>query len=238
MKSLFYNFRKIAGLSDKRATQIIEYREKNGPFSYREQLTNVFGIGARTFQQCAGFLRVGPTSSSEAVDFYKKPKTTKLDRTYVHPESYRVANQLMKTFNLDPDSIGEPHFITKVKSLSFDTGRLTKELESSEETVKFILEALSKPLNYDMRSEVAQEPLFRQGLTSIKDLEVGTKVRGRVKNVTHFGCFIDIGVEKDALLHQSNMRGLVINLGDRIEATVSTFDVSKFRISLKDAYLI
>lgn len=235
--SIFLNFRKIAGLSDKRATQIIEHREKHGPFLYREQLTNVFGIGARTFQQCAGFLRVGPTSSSEAADFYKNPKTTKLDRTYVHPESYQVANKLMKTFHLDADNIGEPHFITKVKSLSVDAGRLSKELGSTEETVKFILEALSKPLNYDMRSDVAQEPLFRQGLTSIKDLRVGTKVTGRVKNVTHFGCFIDIGVEKDALLHQSQMRGLVINLGDRIEATVDTLDISKYRIGLRNAYL-
>lgn len=234
----FKYFRRIAGLSDKRATQVVEYREKHGPFLYREQLKNVFGIGERTFQQAAGFLRVGPTSTKEADDFYKKPKTTKFDCTYIHPESYDIANKVMKKFSLNPDNIGEPHFISKVKSLKVDVAALSKELNAPEETIKLILDALSKVLNYDLRSEVSQEPLFRQSITSINDLKVYTKVTGRVKNVTHFGCFVDIGVGRDALLHQSKMKGLTLNLGDKIEAVVESVDVSKKRIGLKDAFLL
>lgn len=231
-------FRRIAGLSDKRATQIVSHREKNGPFLYRQELTKVFGIGERIFQQCAGFLRVGPTSPEEAVSFYKKPNTTKLDCTYIHPESYGVTNKLMQKFNLNPDRIGERDFITKVKSLSVNSLSLSKELNSPEETVKLILDALSKPLNYDLRSDVSQEPLFRQGLNSIKDLKIGTEVTGRVKNVTHFGCFIDIGVETDALLHQSNMKNIVLNIGNKVKAKVINLDKGKLRIGLSNAYVI
>lgn len=234
----FLHFRKIAGLSDKRATQIVLHREKNGPFLYREELTKVFGIGARIFQQCAGFLRVGPTSPREAVNFYNKPNTSKLDCTYIHPESYGVTNKLMRKFKLSPDKIGEPDFINKVKSLSFNPESLSEQLNSSEETIKLILDALSKPLNYDLRSDVSQEPLFRQGLNSINDLEVGTEVTGRVKNVTHFGCFIDIGVETDCLLHESKMKNIVLNIGNKVKAKVIELDKKKFRIGLSNAYLI
>lgn len=235
--NLVFICRKIAGLSEKRATQVVEHREKNGPFLCREELKKVFGIGARIFQQCAGFLRVGPTSSKEAIEFYKKPKTTKLDCTYIHPESYEVANTFMKKFNLNPNDIGDLYFIHKVKSLQVDISLLSKELKSSEESIKLILDALSKPLNYDLRNEVSQEPLFRQGVTSMHDLKVGMRVKGRVKNVIHFGCFIDIGVQTDALLHQSKMKGLTLNLGDRIEAIVNTIDISRQRVGLRDAHL-
>lgn len=143
----------------------------------------------------------------------------------------------MKKFNLNPDSIGEPFFITKVKTLQIDTLSLCKELKSSEETIKLILDALSKPLNYDLRSEVSQEPLFRQGLTSMYDLKVGTTVTGRVKNVTHFGCFIDIGVEVNALLHQSKMKDMRLNLGDKIVAMVDSLDLIRRRIGLRDVTL-
>lgn len=171
------------------------------------------------------------------MEFYKKQNTTKLDCTYVHPESYEVANKLMKKFNLNPDGIGEPYFITKVKSLQIEIVSLSKELKSSEETIKLILDALSKPLNYDLRSEVSQEHLFRQGLKSMNDLKVGTTVTGRVKNVTHFGCFIDIGVEVDALLHQSKMKGMILNLGDKVMAKVDSLDVNRRRIGLCDVCL-
>lgn len=231
-------FRKIAGLSDKRASQIIEYREKNGPFLFREQLTKVFGIGMRIFQQCAGFLRVGPTNPKDTIEFYKKPKTTKLDCTYIHPESYGVANELMKKFELNPGAIGEPDFINKVKSLKVNTTNLSNEFKTAEETINLILEALSKPLNYDLRSDVSQEPLFRQGLKSMGDLKVGLEVSGRVKNVTHFGCFVDIGVENDALLHQSKLKGIVLNLGDRISAKIENLDVNRKRIGLRNPYII
>lgn len=143
----------------------------------------------------------------------------------------------MKKFNLNPVQIGEPSFITKVKCLTVDTSVLSKEFNVPEETLKLILNAFSKILNYDLRSEVSQEPLFRKGIRSMTDLKVHTKVTGRVKNVTHFGCFIDIGVGTDALLHQSKMRGIILNIGDRIEAFVDSLDIIKKRIGLKEAFL-
>ncbi|KAJ8967501.1 hypothetical protein NQ314_002816 [Rhamnusium bicolor] len=219
--------RHIAGLSEKRATNIIDHREKNGPFLYRKQITDVAGIGARVFEQCAGFLRVGPTDAKEAMHFYKKPKTTKLDCTYIHPESYSVANKIIKKINLSPGEIGESSFIDSVKSKNFDNAELSKELGTSEETVKLILETLCKPLNYDLRCEISQVPLFKKGLTSIYQISTGTIVTGRVKNVTHFGCFVDIGVENDGLIHNSKLNGCNLQIGNRVEAKVINIEISK-----------
>lgn len=226
-------FRKIAGLSEKRASKIIDYREKNGPFVYRKQLTDVTGIGARIFEQCAGFLRVGPTNIKEATNFYKKPKTTKLDCTYIHPESYHITHKLIKNMGLKPEDIGEADFIDTIKLKNLDPSDLSQELECSEETIKLILETLAKPLNYDLRYEVSQEPLFRKGLTSIYDIHTGTVVTGRVKNVTQFGCFIDIGVEIDGLIHNSKLNGINLQIGNRVEAKVIDIDVHKKRIGLE-----
>lgn len=220
-------------MSEKRATNIIDYREQNGPFLYRKQLTNVTGIGARIFEQCAGFLRVGPTDIKEATDFYKKPKTTKLDCTYIHPESYDIAHKLIKKMGLKSEDIGKANFIDTIKSKNPKPSDLSQELVCSEETVKLILESLAKPLNYDLRSEVSQVPLFRKGLTSIYDINAGTVVTGRVKNVTHFGCFIDIGVGNDGLIHNSKLNGFSLQIGDRVEAKVISIEVHKKRIALE-----
>lgn len=220
-------------MSEKRATNIIVYREKNGPFLYRKQLTDVPGIGAKIFEQCAGFLRVGPTDIKEARNFYKKPKTTKLDCTYIHPESYSTTQKVIKKIGLKLEDIGEAYFIDAIKSKNFDPFALAHELECSEETVKLILESLTKPLNYDLRSEVSQVPLFRKGLTSIYDIHTGAAVTGRVKNVTHFGCFVDIGVGSDGLIHNSKLNGFILQIGDRVEATVISIEVQKKRIGLK-----
>ncbi|KAJ8912925.1 hypothetical protein NQ315_017255 [Exocentrus adspersus] len=224
--------RRIAGLTEKRAANIINYREKNGPFLYRKQLTDVPGIGARVFEQCAGFLRVGPTSASESEDFYKNAKTTKLDCTYVHPESYDVTNKILKKLKLKADDIGESHFIDVVKSTNFSLSELKQELKCSAETISLILETLAKPLNYDLRCEVSDVPLFRKGLTSIYDINSGTVVTGRVKNVTHFGSFVDIGVGTDGLIHNSKLNGCNLQIGDRVEAKVLSIDVQRRRIGL------
>ncbi|XP_074038009.1 S1 RNA-binding domain-containing protein 1 isoform X2 [Leptinotarsa decemlineata] len=226
--------RRIAGLSDKRATQIVEHREKNGPFMSRKQLTEVSGIGPKTFEQCAGFLRVGPTDNTQASNFYKSPKTTKLDCTYIHPESYSIAKKLIKKLKLKVDDIGESPFITSVKSFSnFNITDLIEELNSPKETLQLILDALSKPLNYDLRSEVPQIELFRSGLKSMEDISLGSEVSGRVKNVTHFGCFVDIGVGRDALIHISKLGGFNLQVGDRVVAEVCALELHRQRIGLK-----
>lgn len=87
------NSRHVAGLTDLRAQNIIEYRNKNGPFKNREQIKDVKGIGPKVFQQCAGFLRIGPTNANEAENFFKKPGTNKLDYTVIHPEFYGLTER-------------------------------------------------------------------------------------------------------------------------------------------------
>lgn len=86
-------------MSDKKATQIVDYREKNGPFTYRRELLKVFGIGDRVFEQCAGFLRVGPIDLCD-FDFYSKPFTTPLDATIIHPESYPIVENILSKLSV------------------------------------------------------------------------------------------------------------------------------------------
>lgn len=191
------------------------------------------GIGPRIFEQCAGFLRVGPSDSKEAEFFYKNPKATKLDCTYIHPESYSIANTVIKRLNLKPEDIGKPYFINAVKSSRLSIETLSTELKSTPETIKLILEALSYPLNYDLRKEESQETLFKKGLNSIEDISPGTVVTGRVKNVVHFGYFVDIGVGKDALIHNSKSKRLILNIGDRVEAKVVDIDLPRQRVALE-----
>ncbi|CAH0554650.1 unnamed protein product [Brassicogethes aeneus] len=227
--------RRIAGLSDKRASQIIQFREENGPFTYRKQLTEVKGIGAKIFEQCAGFLRVGPVDSKEAATFYKKPKTNKLDCTYIHPESYDVTKKILKKFKLNLSDVGSGDFIDKIKSLvpTLDLDNMCSEFDCTKETLNLILDTLAKRLNHDLRSEVSKVPLFKKGLTSINDIGPGTELTGRVNNVTHFGCFVDIGVGCNGLIHSSKMNGFNLQIGDRVAVKVLSVEIDKKRISIE-----
>lgn len=232
--SFFINSR-IAGLTEKRASQIIKYREENGQFKTRKQLTKVKGIGVKIFEQCAGFLRVGPTNKDEAVDFYKDTDTTKLDCTYIHPESYGTTKKLLQKLKLKLKDVGDGDFIDKIKRQAdvMDKSKMCSELGCGEATLNLILDALSKPLNYDLRTEVSKEPLFKKGLTSINDIGPGTEMTGRATNVTHFGVFVDIGVGTSGLIHCSKTHGLDLQIGDRVEVKVVSVDVEKGRIQLE-----
>lgn len=225
--------KEIAGLSEKRALQIIQYREKNGKFTHRKELLKVKGIGEKVFQQCAGFLRVGPINIEEENNFYDSPNTTKLDRTIIHPESYSTARELLKKINLKEVDIGSQHFIEKVDKSKIRENQLSIELKTDEQSIKLILEALSKPLNHDLRSELKIIPLFKKGLTSVDDLKIGTVLSGKVTNVTHFGCFVDIGVKWNGLIHVSKMKGVQLKIGDRVEVEVISIELERKRIGLK-----
>lgn len=226
--------RHIAGLSDKRASRIIQYRDDNGPFKSRPELKKVKGIGSKVFEQCSGFLRVQPANSIAATEFYKDSDTNRLDCTYVHPESYKTATDILKHFNLDIASIGQPHFIDYIK-LQIDTidmDQFSSSLSQSVETVRMILDALTQPLNYDLRNESVSGPLFKKGLSSFQDLKVNSIVSGNVANVTHFGCFVDIGVGTPALIHSTKMCGFTLQIGDKVEAKVISLDEGNKRIGL------
>ncbi|GLV40385.1 uncharacterized protein CBL_04185 [Carabus blaptoides fortunei] len=227
--------KRVAGLSTQRTDNIIKHRTKHGPFTNRYQLKDVKGIGEKIFEQCAGFLRVGPLNAKDSYEFYQKPDTMPLDCTWIHPESYDLAEKIMNKFNLYYKHIGLPKFITSFKSAigNLSVPQLAIEFKASETTVKLITDVLSRPLDHDLRQENPQKPLFRTGITSMHAIKPNMVLTGRVTNCTHFGAFVDIGVGKNGLIHTRSMKGMIIELGDRVEVKVLSIEIDRGRIALE-----
>jgi uncharacterized protein len=175
----------VSGLSAALGEAIVEHRKQNGLFASRASLTEVKGIGAKTFEQCAGFLRV-PESEIP------------LDNTFIHPESYHVVERMAQDLNIPPDELmRDPSCLDGIDPEKYVDEKTTLA------TVNGILEELKKP-GHDPR-ERYQPVRFRDDLTDVKDLEVGMILEGRVSNVTRFGAFVDIGVHHDGLVHISEI---------------------------------
>ncbi|GFG40507.1 hypothetical protein Cfor_06519 [Coptotermes formosanus] len=230
--------RKIAGLNSSRAEKIIEWRATNGSFINRQQLKQVKGIGPKTFEQCAGFIRIIPETAQKS----SQPKKQKLsddntenplDRTCIHPESYSTALRFIAKCGVWLKDLGKPDFIRKIGITVQTSGikQLAEEFGVSETLIKLISEALMETPQHDLRSQF-QEPLFRRSVTSLEDIRAGAVLTGRVQNVTHFGTFVDVGVGNDGLIPQSRLRSARLQLGDRIEVKVISVDISRCRISL------
>lgn len=181
----------IAGLNANVAQQIVNYRNEHGAFANREQLKNVPRLGAKTFEQAAGFLRI-------------RGGDEPLDATGLHPENYTlVKNWLEQTGKTLSDVLGNENVLN-----SLDTTALTPandDLNSEQETIKAlaIKQELAKPA-HDPRPEF-KTAQFRDDVNSINDLSVGMTLEGVVTNVTSFGCFVDVGVHQDGLVHISEM---------------------------------
>ncbi|CAL4124636.1 unnamed protein product [Meganyctiphanes norvegica] len=233
-----FALRKLSGLNKSRAANIVEYRKSKGPFINREQLTSVKGIGPRTFEQCAGFIRIMPETLEEQIK--KTPQLKKLsqkelpdplDRTQIHPESYSHASKFMTLVGVRPQDIGTESFIDIVRRFmqTKNVEQLTEECMCSAPTMALIIEGLSKPLDYDMRSQF-EKPLFRKGVTSIDDLALGTKLTGTVRNVTGFGAFVDAGIGDAGLIHSSKMCGMHLELGNIVEVSVVSIDKERNRV--------
>lgn len=220
--------RHVAGLTAVRAENIIKHRVENGPFTSREQLKKVKQIGEKTFVQCAGFVRIEPLTSG-AKDY------NLLDSTWVHPESYELAKQIVRSSGSSPKQIGSAECIAAIRAYvaANSCEQLAQSMGKPVERVESVVNALQRELLRDYRSDFDKRPLFKQGLTRMADLKEGTLVSGAITNQTHFGCFVDIGVEKDGLIHVSKMGGMKPNIGDRIEASVTQIDEARGRIQLK-----
>ena len=215
----------IAGINATAAKNIVAYREENGEFETRQELLKVPKIGAKAFQQCAGFLRI--TDGEEI-----------LDNTGVHPESYPVAKALLKRFKYSEEDV----CAGKLTMLKYDVEKvgmeaLAKELGCGVPTLQDILDELLKP-GRDIR-DAAPAPCLRTDVLDIKDLKPDMVVTGTVRNVVDFGAFVDIGVHHDGLLHISEMSDKfirhpseVLSVGDVIECRVKSVDVQKCRIGL------
>uniref|UniRef100_A0AAX7V0C0 S1 motif domain-containing protein n=1 Tax=Astatotilapia calliptera TaxID=8154 RepID=A0AAX7V0C0_ASTCA len=220
--------RHVAGLNAGRARSITEWREQHGPFINREQLKLVKGMGPKSYQQCAGFIRINPqtlssvrSSSNQAPEVPEKPAAKKgkgktgvnvstsfnpLDQTCIHPESYHVAQRFLSLVGGSVDQIGSTtlkHCVeNKVKTSSVE--ELARTLDTTPETLKLIIDGLTQPPGFDIRQNFGQAD-FKRGVVSMSDLRVGAVLTGRVDNTALFGAFVDIGVGRAGLIHKSNI---------------------------------
>ncbi|KAM7385357.1 hypothetical protein PAMP_001444 [Pampus punctatissimus] len=220
--------RHVAGLNAGRARNIAEWREQNGPFINREQLKLVKGMGPKTYQQCAGFIRINPQTPHSvkstphlAPAVSEKPVAKKgkgracvniptsfnpLDQTCIHPESYHVAQRFLSIVGGSADQIGSAGLRqcveSKVKTSSVE--ELARTIDTTPETLKLIIDGLTQPPGFDIRQNFGQAD-FKRGVVSMSDLRVGAVLTGRVDNTTLFGAFVDIGVGRSGLIHKSNI---------------------------------
>ena len=215
----------ISGINASIAKNIVDYREENGKFKSRKELLKVKRLGQKAYEQCAGFLRV--MESKEA-----------LDNTSVHPESYKVAKELIKTLGYTEEDLKNGKLVdiderVKAKGIS----NLAKELEVGEPTLNDIIKEIKKP-GRDPREELPK-PIFKSGVIEMKDLKPGMILMGTVRNVSDFGAFVDIGVHQDGLVHKSQMADSfvkhpldIVKVGDVVEVRILDVDLKRKRISL------
>ena len=211
----------VAGINKTVANNIVSFRNEVGRFESRNQLKKVKQLGAKAFEQCAGFLRI------------ENPKEA-LDNTFVHPESYAIAKQMIKEFDLK--------FNHQNKVSNTELEQFASEHQVGVETIRDIVDAISAPTR-DIRDNFPSPVLIRE-VMSIEDLKPNQQLTGVVRNVTAFGAFVDLGVHQDGLVHISQMANRfvsdpteVVQVGQVVKVRVLEVDVEKKRISLtmKDA---
>lgn len=215
----------VSGINLTAAKNIVKYREENGEFKSRQQILKVNKIGEKAFTQCAGFLRI--PGAAEV-----------FDSTGVHPESYSIAEDLLKRFGFTTDDVRNNNLVLlRFKVQQYGLAKLAKELGCGEPTLDDIIKELEKP-GRDIRDD-APAPILSTEVLDINDLKPDMQLNGTVRNVVDFGCFVDIGVHHDGLLHISEMSDRYIKhpselfkTGDIIEVRIKEVDVAKHRISL------
>jgi len=202
----------VSGIKGAVALGIVDYRNRFGTIKSRTELKKVSGLGEKTYEQAAGFLKI-PESDDE------------LDNTWVHPENYPVAREILKVVKTGKKVTDE-----QKRKLSGDFG-------VGEFTINDIIEELNKP-NRDPREDYPK-PIIQEGIVAFDDLKVGMKITGKIKNVVDFGAFIDLGIKETALLHISQVSDnfisdphSVLKVGDVKEYTIIEIDTVRKRISL------
>ncbi|WP_295643062.1 helix-hairpin-helix domain-containing protein [uncultured Holdemanella sp.] len=212
----------VAGLNNASATSIVSYREENGKIESRTQIKKIPKIGPKAFEQAAGFLRI---------EDGKEP----LDRTSIHPESYKATKVLLKELGLDTSDLGTQ----KAKDVisDCDTKQLMQDTGLDSYTLKDILDAICMPLR-DYRDKY-DAPLLRKDVLEIEDLHINDKLEGTVRNVVDFGAFVDIGLHEDGLVHISKMStnrvkhpSDVVSVGDIVTVWVYNIDQEKQKVQL------
>ncbi|AVD57555.1 Tex family protein [Heyndrickxia coagulans] len=212
----------VSGLSSTVAGNIVKFRDENGKFKNRAELKKIPRLGAKTYEQSIGFLRI-PDGEEP------------LDKTPIHPESYDAARSLLNELGMTTADIGTEKLIQSLETLSVP--EMAKTLGIGELTLQDIFEALKKP-GRDPRDELPK-PLLKKDIMKLEDLKPGMEMQGTVRNVVDFGAFVDVGVKEDGLVHISKLsKGFVkhpldiVSVGDIVTVWVEKVDVQKGRLSL------
>jgi|LGOV01.1.fsa_nt_gb uncharacterized protein len=212
----------VAGLNKTVATNIVKYRDTNGAFKNRDALKKVPRMGDKAFEQAIGFLRV-------------LNSTNPFDKTGIHPESYDLAESIMKELRLSEDDIGS--MILKLKFANINKKQLANKLGAGLNTLEDILDIFVAPLR-DPRDDV-EAPILRSDILKLDDLKVGMELRGTVRNVVDFGAFVDCGVKDDGLVHISQLKkGYVkhpldvVSVGEIVTVWVKDVDLKRHRLQL------
>lgn len=212
----------VAGLSTTIANNIVKHRDEVGKFTKREELKKVARLGAKTYEQAIGFLRI--------ID-----GVNPLDKTGIHPESYQVAEQVLETLGFNKDDLGTPELKSAIEKVNREN--LVQSLGVGEHTLNDILDAFIAP-NRDPRDDV-EAPLLRSDVLKLEDLKPGMELQGTVRNVVDFGVFVDCGVKEDGLVHLSKMRKQfvkhpmdVVSVGDIVKVWVDSVDLQRKRLAL------
>ena len=202
----------VSGINTSTAKKIVAYRDSNGKIQSREDLKKVPGLGPKAFEQCAGFLKIAESADP-------------LDNTWVHPENYDVAREVLPVIRAGGKIDNATHKI------------LCEKYKIGETTLNDIIDELQKP-NRDPRSGYPA-PIMQKGVVQFEDLKEGMKVTGKIKNVVDFGAFVDIGLHETALIHISELSDsfvsdpmAVVKVGDIFDFTIIGLDKDRKRISL------
>lgn len=212
----------ISGLNAACAKSIVSYREEHGEIQSRKEIKKIPKIGAKSFQQAAGFLRIEDGKEL-------------LDRTSIHPESYDIAKKVLAALSLKESDMGSETALEKVKEAKVE--ELCAALEVDRYTIKDILDSIAAPLR-DYREQYAQ-PMLRSDVLELEDLSIGQQLEGVVRNVVDFGAFVDIGLHEDGLVHISKMSKTrvshpseMVSVGDIVKVWVYNIDQEKQKVQL------
>ncbi|MCU0703416.1 MAG: helix-hairpin-helix domain-containing protein [Fimbriiglobus sp.] len=218
--------RHVSGLNQLVAREIVDFRTKNGPFRTREQFMGVPQMGEARFTQAAGFLKI-------------RTGDDPLDNTWVHPESYHIAREVLQAIGHTPADLLDKAKLAEIreKLKTQNPEAIANQFKVGGPTVRDIFDALSKP-GRDVRED-RPAPIFRKGVLNLEDLKPGMELKGEILNVVDFGAFVDVGLKDSGLIHISQMANRfikspydVVNVGDVVSVWVNSVDPERRRVSL------
>ncbi len=212
----------VSGMNKKAIDKLISFRDEKGKIMSRDALKKSKVLSEKVYEQAIGFMRI-------------VEGTNPLDITSIHPESYPVAEEILKMVDMTPEDIGSKMLIERLENL--DTKEVEEKLKTDEYTVLDVIKALETPTR-DPRDDF-EKPLLKSDILKLEDLKVGMKLQGTVRNVVDFGVFIDIGLKSDGLAHISKLTNKyikhpseVVSVGDIVDCYVDEIKLDKKKVAL------